>query len=117
VSIKQVGWEKRGTELAENYTFFYEEGNEDHQLGRGFLLDKVISSAVRKFAFINNRISYIILRGRWCNIIVFNVHNVCENESEDIQDSFCEEVGNVCDQFRSYDMKIYLVNFIANVGR
>jgi hypothetical protein len=33
----QVRWDKGGTERAEDYTFFYGVGNEDHQLGTGFL--------------------------------------------------------------------------------
>jgi hypothetical protein len=35
--------------------------------------------------------SYIIIRGRWCNIIQ-NVHALCEDKSDDVEDSFCEEV-------------------------
>jgi hypothetical protein len=31
VGIQEVGWEKGGTEQSEDFTFFYEEGNEDHQ--------------------------------------------------------------------------------------
>jgi hypothetical protein len=30
-------WNKGGTEWAEDYRFFYGAGNEDHQLGTGFL--------------------------------------------------------------------------------
>jgi hypothetical protein len=61
--------------------------------------------------------SYIILRGRWCNIIVLNVHAPCEEKSSDVKDSFCEELGCVFDQFRRYDMKILLGDFSAKVGR
>jgi hypothetical protein len=60
--------------------------------------------------------SYIILRGRWCNIIL-NVHDPCENKSDDVKDSFCEELGHAFDQFLRYDMKIFLGDFNAKVSR
>jgi exonuclease III len=37
VGVQEVRWDKGGTELVEDYTFFYGVGNEDHQLGTGFL--------------------------------------------------------------------------------
>jgi hypothetical protein len=43
-------------------------------LGHVFSYIKKIVSAVRRVSFISDRMSYIILRGRWCNIIVLNVH-------------------------------------------
>jgi exonuclease III len=74
VGVQEVRWDKGGTEWAEDYTFFYGAGNEDHQLGTGFFVHKRIISAVRTAGFVSDRMSYIILRGRWCNIIVVNVH-------------------------------------------
>jgi hypothetical protein len=38
---------------------------------------------------------YIILRGRWCNVIVVNEHAPCEDKSDDVKDSFYEELGRV----------------------
>jgi hypothetical protein len=61
--------------------------------------------------------SYIILRGRWCNIFVVNVHAPCEDTSDDIKDSFYEELGRVFDQFPRYDMKNLLGDFNAKVDR
>jgi hypothetical protein len=74
VGVQDVRWEKSGTEWAEDYIFFYEQGNGDHQLVTGFSIHKRIISAVRRVEFINDRMSYIILRGCWCNIIVLGVH-------------------------------------------
>jgi hypothetical protein len=78
---------------------------------------KRIISEVRKVEFVSDRMSYIILRGRWCNIIVVNVHAPCEDTSDDIKDSLYEELGRVFDQFPRYDMKILLGDFNAKVGR
>jgi hypothetical protein len=60
--------------------------------------------------------SYIILRGRRCNIIVLNVHAPCEDKSDDVKDSFYEEQGRVFDPFPRYDMKILLGDFNVKVG-
>jgi uncharacterized UPF0146 family protein len=61
--------------------------------------------------------SYIIVRGRWCNIIVVNVHAPCKNKSDDVKDSLYEELGHVFYQLPRYDMKSLLVDFNAKVGR
>jgi exonuclease III len=117
VGVQEVRQDKGGTERAENYTLFYGAGNEDHQLGIGFFVHKRIISAVRRVEFVSDRMSYIILRGRWCNIIVVNAHAPCEDTSNDIKDSFYEELGRVFDQFPRYDMKILLGDFNAKVDR
>jgi exonuclease III len=95
VGVQEVRWEKGGTERAEDYTFFYGQGNGDHQLGTGFFVHKRILSAVTTVEFISDRMSYIILRGRSCNIIVLNVHAPCEDKGDDVKDSFYEELGRV----------------------
>jgi exonuclease III len=60
--------------------------------------------------------SYIILSGRWWNIIVVNVHAPCKDTSDDIKDSFYEELGRVFEQFPRNDMKILMGDFNAKVG-
>ena len=46
--------------------------------------------AVKRVEFVSNRMSYIVLRGRWCNIIVLNVHAPSKEKSDDSKDSFYE---------------------------
>jgi hypothetical protein len=95
VGVQEVGWEKGGTERAEDYTFLYGQGNGDHQLGTGFFVHKRIVSAVRSVEFVSDRMSYITLRGRWCNIIALNVHAPREDKGDYVKDSFYEELGLV----------------------
>ena len=50
---------------------------------------------MRRVAFVRDRVSYIVLRGRWCNIVVLNVHAPSEEKSDESKDSFCEELEQV----------------------
>ncbi|PNF34643.1 hypothetical protein B7P43_G05860 [Cryptotermes secundus] len=60
-------------------------------------------------------LSYIILKGRWCDIIVMNVHAPTEDKFDDIKDRFCKELEHVFDKFPKYPMKILLGDFNTKV--
>jgi exonuclease III len=61
--------------------------------------------------------SYISLKGCWCDIIVLNVHAPTEDKDDDTKDSFYEELEEASDQFPRYHMKIWLGDFNAKVER
>jgi hypothetical protein len=71
------------------------KGNENHEFGTGLLLHKIIMSAVNRVDFVSDRMSYIILRGRWHNIIVLNVHAPTLNKIDDMKDRLYEEIEHV----------------------
>jgi hypothetical protein len=118
VGVQEVRWEGSGTEPAGEYTFFYGKGNEHRELihDRGFFVHKRIMSAVKRVEFVSDRMSYIILRGSWCHIIVLNVQASTEDNTDDVKDSFYEELERLFDKFQKYHMKI-LLDCNAKVGR
>jgi hypothetical protein len=74
---------------------------------------KGIISAVERVEFVSDRMSYILLSGRWFHVIILNVHAPTEDKTGDVKDSFYEEL----DKFPKYHMKILLGDFNAKVGR
>ena len=46
----------------------------------------------KRVEFVSDRVSYIVLRGRWSNFIVLNVHAPSEDKSDYSKDNFYEEL-------------------------
>ena len=95
MGVQEVRRDKGGTVRAGDYNFFYGKGNENHQLGTGFFVHQRIASTVKRVEIVSDRVSYIVMRGRWCNIIVVNVHALSEEKSDESKDSFYEELEQV----------------------
>jgi hypothetical protein len=112
VGVQKVTLERDGYKRPENCTCFYGKGNVNHQPGTGFFVQNVIISAIIMVKFVSDRMSYIILNGRCCDIILLNVHVPSEDKVNDIKYSFFEELEQVFDQFPSYHMKILLGDFM-----
>ena len=52
--------------------------------------------------------SYIVVRGRRCNIIGLSVHATSEEKNDDSTYSFYEELGQFFNHFFKYHTKILL---------
>jgi hypothetical protein len=71
-------------------------------------------SAVKGLDFVSDRVSYIMMGGCWCNIIVLSVH-APSKKSDDPKDSLYEELDQVFYHFPKYHMKILSGGFNAKV--
>ena len=113
----RLGGPKGGLERAGDYDFLTAKETKIINWENDFFVHHRIVSAVKRVEFVSDRMSYIVLRGHWCNIIVLNVHAATEEESDNSKDTFYEEVEQVFDHFPKYHMKIVLGDFNAKVGR
>ena len=67
--------------------FFYGKGNKI-QLGTGLFVHHRIVTAVTKLELVSDRVSHTVLRSRWCNFTIPNVHAPSEKKNDDSKDSF-----------------------------
>jgi hypothetical protein len=56
---------------------------------------KRIISAVKRVEFVSDRMSYMMLRGRWCHIIVLNFLAPTEDKTDDAKDSLYGKLERV----------------------
>jgi hypothetical protein len=113
VAVKEVRLDKGGSQPADDYMFFYVNGNANHHLQTGSFIHKGFISAVKKVGFFSDIMSYItLLTGRWCDIIVLNVHAPTEDKSDIKKGSFYEKLERVLDQFPKYHIKVLLGDYL-----
>jgi hypothetical protein len=78
-----------------------------------FFVHKRIISAVKRVEFVSDRMSYIILRGRWFHIIVLNVHAPAE-DTQILLGDFNAKVGREDILNRQLEMEVYTILVIIS---
>jgi len=73
--------------------------------------------AVNRVEFVSNRMSYIVLRGRWCNVTFLNVHAPSEEKTDDSKHCFYVELERIIHKIPKLDMKILRGYFNAKMWR
>jgi hypothetical protein len=71
--IQDVRLRGGGTEPAAEHTVLYGKENDSHELGTVLFVNKGIISTVKMAEFVSDRMSFLILNGHSCDIIVRNV--------------------------------------------
>jgi hypothetical protein len=101
VGVREVRWDKRGTVTAGDYIFF--------------AYYRTLSD-INRADIVSDRVSYIVLRGRWLNIFVLNVHVPSKKKIYDSKDSFYEQLEQVFDHFPKCHTQNLLGDFNENWG-
>jgi len=69
VGVQEVRWDKGGMVRAGDYIFFLWKRKRKLSVGNRIFVRYGILSVVKTVGVVCDRMSYIVLRGRWCNII------------------------------------------------
>jgi hypothetical protein len=85
-------------------------------LDTGFFVHHRKLTTAKRVEFVCDKMSYIILRGRWCNITGVNAH-VPSDTKCDVLNSVYEELEQVFNYFPNYHMKILLGGFNTTLWR
>jgi hypothetical protein len=88
----------------------------NHQLGTVFFVHHRRASAVKRIECLSDRISKLVLRDRWCNIVL-NVHAPTEEKSDDSKYGIYKEFEQVFNHFTKYHITILLGNINVKLGR
>ena len=68
MGVQEIGRYTGGTETAEGYIFVYEKKGKS-SIGNRFCTHRT-ETAVYGVEFVSDRMSYIVLRGRWCDTVL-----------------------------------------------
>ena len=83
VGVHEVRCVKGSTERAGDYNFFLWERKSKSSMWNRILCTTQIGMAVEIVGFVSDRVSCIVLRGCWCNILVLNVLAPSEEIGDD----------------------------------
>jgi hypothetical protein len=61
---------------AGDHISFCGNGNAIHHLRTGLFVHKGIVSAIKEGSVVSDRMSYVILRGHWCDIVLVCLHQL-----------------------------------------
>jgi hypothetical protein len=66
------------------------------------IVRKGCASVVKKEAFVSDRMSYLMLSNRWCDVIALNVDAATDGKCASMKESLHIEVQHAFDQFPKY---------------
>uniref|UniRef100_A0A8D9F872 Craniofacial development protein 2 n=1 Tax=Cacopsylla melanoneura TaxID=428564 RepID=A0A8D9F872_9HEMI len=117
LAIQETRWTETGLQSCEEYTMYYGGNQEHHTFGTAFLVRNVHLEAIKKYVFINPRLSYIQLKGKFNDIFIINVHAPTEDASTENKDEYYEILEELYSQLPNYATKLIIGDFNAKIGK
>lgn len=109
-----MAWNRKSK--TQKTTFFYYE-SKSHDKGEGFPVNDNIIFAIKIFVPINDRICYIVAKGKWFDIAFINYYASTVDKDNETKNDFYSRLETVYESIPSNVIKVVLGDFNAKVGR
>jgi len=83
----------------------------------GIIVHERLLPHVKVFEPVNDRICYILLKGKFFDIVVISYYDPTEEKEDEKKNKFYEKLEEVYDRLPTHSIKIFLGDFNAKVGR
>jgi len=117
VALQEIRWNDEGTININDTTILYGKSNERRQFGVGFAVHKSLVHTIKKFKVINCRIAFLIVNGKFFNIVFINVHAPTEEKSQDAKEEFYAELEDILSRINNSKIRIILGDMNAKIGK
>ena len=92
-------------------------GGEKHEKGAGLLFDKLSAKAIVSWESVSDRIITARLKTRFTNVTMIQIYAPTETSWEKDKDGFYDQLNAVMDAAPSYDLKVVMGDFNAQISR
>lgn len=116
LTIQETRWIGEGSITKNNYTLLY-GGTDKHEFGTAFLIKNTYMNSIKDLKFINKRLSWIAIKGKFKTIYIINSHAPTEDKDNDIKEEFYSTLEATYDLMSNYSMKILIGDMNAKLGK
>ncbi|CAG9130045.1 unnamed protein product [Plutella xylostella] len=118
-ALQEVRWPGKGECNVDSNTVLFYSGSDhgEHMYGTGFMVSRNMIGSVIRFDAVSDRISVLRLKGKFCNYSIINVYAPTEMSEDSKKDEFYDHLEETYDQLPSFDAKLLIGDFNAQVGR
>lgn len=118
LTLQEFRWPNNGNITKENMSLLYSgTNNEIRKNGVGIIVHKCLLPQVKSFKPVNDKTCYVILKGKYFDVVVISCYGPTEEKAVEEKDNFYEELEDVYDKLPRYCIKIFIGNFNAKIDQ
>ena len=115
LGLAEMRWPNSGQLVSEDVTVLYSGGHK-HEHGVGILMSREAAKSMISWEPVSNRIMTLRLRTRFTCATIVQVYAPTDSAADSDKDVFYQQLDAVMDSIPSYDMKILMGDFNAQIG-